>query len=92
MRGIQNMAVLDATNRSRTGFQWMRDNLATTAFTKPDLAAAVNATDDWIEANQGAFNTALPAAFRTNATLAQKTLLFCYVAMRRAGILHAQED
>lgn len=86
------MAVLDATNRARIGFQWMRDNLATTAFTKTDLAAAVNATDDWIDTNQAAFNTALPANFKNNATLAQKTLLFCYVAMRRAGILHARED
>jgi hypothetical protein len=70
----------------------MRDNAGTCAFTKTDLAAAVNATDDWIEANQGAFNTALPVNFRTNATLTQKTLLFCYVAMRRAGILRARED
>jgi hypothetical protein len=70
----------------------MRDNTGVCAFTKADLAAAVNATDDWIEANQAAFNTALPTAFKNNATLAQKTLLFCYVAMRRAGSLHARED
>jgi hypothetical protein len=86
------MAVLDATNRLRTGYQWMRDNTGVCAFTKTDLAAAVNATDDWIDTNQAAFNTALPANFKNNATLTQKTLLFCYVAMRRAGILHARED
>jgi len=60
--------------------------------TKPDLKAAVDATDDWIEANQTSFNTALPQPFRSNATLAQKTFLFCYVAMRRAGLLRAEED
>jgi hypothetical protein len=52
---------------------------------KADLKAAVDATDDWIEANQAAFNTALPAAFRTNATTAQKTILFCAVALMRVS-------
>lgn len=86
------MALLDATARLRTAYQWMRNQLETSAFTKPDLHAAVNATDDWIDANQASYNTALPVAFRTSATLGQKTLLFCYVAMRRAGILRARED
>ena len=57
------------------------------AITKPDLIAAINDTDDWIEANQSAFNTALPEPFKSTATLDQKTLLFCYVAARRAGLL-----
>jgi hypothetical protein len=34
----------------------------------------------------------LPVEFRTNASATQKTLLFCYVAMRRAGLLRADED
>jgi hypothetical protein len=87
------MTVLDVTARLRTANQWMRDQTETlSGVTKTDLRQAVDATDAWIDANQAAFNTALPAAFRNNATLAQKTLLFCYVAMRRAGILRAQED
>ena len=48
--------------------------------TKPDLKAAVDATDDWIEANSTSFNTALPQPFRSNASAPQKTFLLCYVA------------
>jgi hypothetical protein len=59
---------------------------------KGDVLAAVNATDQWIEDNAAAFNTALPVAFRTNATAPQKTILFCLVAMRRAGLLRVEED
>jgi hypothetical protein len=87
------LAVLDATNRARVAYQWMRDNVtALGAVTKTDLRAAVDATDQWIEDNQAAFNTALPLAARNGLTLAQKTLLFCYVAMRRAGKLRVEED
>jgi hypothetical protein len=86
------MAVLSALERARTAAQWLRRNPESCAFTKADLRAAVNATDDWIDSQQANYNAALPAAFRTNATLAQKTLLFCYVAMRRAGLLRAEED
>ena len=89
------MAVMDATNRLRTWAQIMRDwppGAGLPGTTKPDLRAAVNATDDWIEANQASFNAALPQPFRSQATLTQKTFLFCYVAMRRAGRLRAQED
>lgn len=89
------MAVLDVTNRFRVWAQAMRDwpaALGMPAVTKPDLRAAVDACDQWIEDNQASFNTALPQPFRGAATTAQKTFLFCYVAMRRAGLLRAQED
>ena len=86
------MAVLSESDRVATWAQWMRDNLEVTAFGKSDMRAAVDATDDWIETNQGSFNTALPTAFRNNASLTQKTLVFCYVAMRRAGLLRVRED
>jgi hypothetical protein len=87
------MAVLDATARTRTRNEWMRRQVETLAgVTKADLQAAVDATDTWIDSNQAAFNAALPATFRNNATLSQKTLLFCFVARRRAGDLHAEED
>jgi len=33
------------------------------------------------------YNTALPATFRNNATLTQKTLLFCAVALARVSIV-----
>lgn len=60
--------------------------------TKPDLRAAVEATDQWIEDNAASYNAALPQPFRSQASMVQKTLLFCYVAMRRAGILRTEED
>ena len=82
---------LDATNRTRVGNQLMRAS-GWPGLTKADLREAVNATDDWIDANQASFNTALPQPFRNTATLALKTLLFAYVAFRRAGLLKAEED
>jgi hypothetical protein len=65
---------------------------------KTELRAAVDAIDNWIESAQGAsppsvgFNAALPQPFRSQATVAQKTLLFCWVAMRRAGVLTTRDD
>jgi hypothetical protein len=50
------------------------------------VLAVVNATDDWIEDGQASYNQALPEPFRSAATLAQKTLVFCIVALARAGI------
>lgn len=85
------MAVLSATDRFRACAQFIRD-LGDMGCSKAQIKAAADATDDWIDSNSTSFNNALPAAFRNTATLAQKTLLFCYVAMRRAGILRAQED
>lgn len=83
---------LDATNRARTGAQYMRDNATPCTFKKTDLVAAVAAVDDWVEANATAYNTALPVAFRNAATASQKALILAYVCMRRAGVLRAQED
>ncbi len=55
--------------------------------TKSDLRAAIDATDAWIDLNAAAFNLALPPAARTNLSQTQKTLLFCFVASKRAGIM-----
>lgn len=60
--------------------------------TKPDLRAAVDATDQWIEDNQTSYNQALPQPFRGSATAAQKTVLFAFVAFRRAGLTRIRED
>jgi hypothetical protein len=59
---------------------------------KAELRAAVDATDTWIEDNQSSYNTALPQPFRNRATVAQKTFVFCYVALRRAGLLRAEGE
>jgi len=82
------MANLPTDDRVRV---WRGLNRATLLFggvpgvVKSDLQAAVNATDDWIEANQASYNAALPATFRVNASAAQKTLLFCAVALARVS-------
>lgn len=87
------MAILSDTDRARTLAGIMRHpQNASGAYSKADFRAALNATDQWIEDNQAAFNAALPLPFRTQATIVQKTLMFCFVAMRRAGLLTVAED
>lgn len=88
------MAVLDESNRARVMAQIMRQaELGTLgAIAKPELRAAVDATDSWIDGNASSYNTALPQPARSAMTLQQKTLLLCWVAMRRAGLLRAEED
>ena len=90
------MADLDATGRARVLAQMMRDLPSALrpwpGVTKADLAAAVAATDDWIDDNATAYNSALPQPARGALSATQKTFLFCYVALRRAGLLHAEED
>lgn len=84
------MAILPDNDRRRIWAGLMRywSNLreGLPNMSKVDLRAAVDATDDWIEDNQASFNAALPDAFRNNATLDQKTLLFCAVALARVSI------
>lgn len=86
------MAELDDTSRNRVWRWFMRRNTGACNFTKADLRAAIDACDTWIESNQASFNAALPQPFRGQATTAQKTLMFCFVAQRRAGLLKVEED
>lgn len=58
----------------------------TATFSTDQLKAAVDAIDDWIEANAQSFNQSLPPQFRNNASAEQKTQLFCFVALKRAGL------
>ena len=80
------MATLSEEDRVDTWARWMQDNADETSFTKPELRAAVDATDDWIEANQASFVAALPAPFRTQSSLEQKVQLFTYVTAKRFGL------
>jgi len=54
--------------------------------TKADVQAVVDATDSWIDTNVAAFNTALPEPGKSALNATQKTIIFCYVALKRAGI------
>ena len=88
------MAVLDETNRARVCAQAMRETVlgSLAGMTKADLRAAVDACDTWVDSNASSFNSALPQPARGAMTMQQKTLLLCWVAMRRAGLLRAEED
>lgn len=90
---------LDTTGRFRVWAHIMRTaDFGNVAVTKAELRAAVDATDDWIESAQGGaapatgYNSALPQPFRGAASPQQKTVLFCVVALRRAGLLNVAED
>jgi hypothetical protein len=85
------MAVLDAANRGRV-FAHVLRTMAWPGLLKADVDAAVAATDQWIDDNATSYNQALPLPFRSVTSLTQKTLLFCYVAMRRAGILRTEGE
>ena len=81
------MAELSTADRQRIwrGLQryWSRIYEIIGAISKDELRAAVDATDTWVNDNQGSFNNALPAAAKAALTMEQKTLLFCAVALMR---------
>lgn len=62
---------------------WSAALSALAGCTKADVQAAVNAADDWADANAASFNSALPSAFRTNASASQKALLLAVVLLAR---------
>jgi len=85
------MAVLSDADRKIAAREFIRqtfERLAqTAALDTVDIKAAIDAADDWADANAASFNTALPVPFRTTATVAQKALLLAYVCMKRAGVI-----
>lgn len=83
------MATLPTEDRQRIWrglMRWWSNNFEEQSWSKTELQAAVDATDTWIDSNQASYNSALPQPFRGNATEAQKTILFCAVALARIGI------
>lgn len=53
---------------------------------KPDLMAAIQSADAWINTNEAAFNTALPTQYRTLSNIGEKYGLFSLVVLERAGV------
>lgn len=51
------------------------------------LWPAVAAIDSFLDTNAGPINSALPVAFRTTATPAQKLQLISFCCAKRAGLL-----
>lgn len=83
------MAALSTTDRQRIsrGLQryWSR-LFEEVDILDADVLAAVDATDDYIDSIQANYNNSLPTAAKNNLTTAQKTLLFCAVALARVSI------
>lgn len=85
------MAVLVPLSRRQIVAHAMRI-IAWPGLLKADLVAAVNATDDWVEANAATYNAALPVPFRTTTTSVQKAALLAFICFRRAGFLSVEGD
>lgn len=56
------------------------------ALDKLGLREAIDAIDDWIDANQAAFNNSLPAQAQTALTAQQKVMLFVAVLLAQMDI------
>lgn len=81
------MAVLDNTARAKLWRLFMEKGHCPGSVLKADLRAAVDALDNWVEANAATINAALPQPFRGAATPEQKAILLAYIALERAGVL-----
>lgn len=86
------MAILSVFSRRQIWAHLMRQATGELNLAKGDLQAAVNAADDWIDANQAAYNLALPLPARTVLSPSQKALVLMYVIMRRAAKLNVEGD
>jgi len=83
------MAILSDADRQRVtnGLMryWSKLFEPLGSVSKSQLRAAIDATDQWVENNQASFNSALPEPARTELSTAQKTLIFCAVAVMRVS-------
>ncbi len=80
------MAVLSDANRWAVWADYMRklgEDEEQIALLKPELRAAFNAADDWVEANRASYNSALPLPARTALTARQKAALLMIVIRKR---------
>jgi CBS-domain-containing membrane protein len=77
------MAVLTNEQRIELWADFMRENTDTIGITKADLKAAVDALDDWFDANLATINAAIPQPARGALSLRQKAMLFSYVMHKR---------
>ena len=77
------MAVLTDTQRRNTWAALMREGTGTFSIAKPDLRDALNAVDDWVDANAASLNAAIPQPARGALTPAQKAQMLVFVVERR---------
>lgn len=80
------MAVLTDEQRREALAEMMRElSNSRVAFplTKAELLAFLSAIDDWLDANSASFNSALPAAARTQLSLSEKARGLVFVVRQR---------
>lgn len=77
------MAVMSAGQRLACRDTSIKELLAITGLVKADLAAAVNAIDQWVSDNATAFNTSIPQPARNALTASQKAALLEIVVRYR---------
>lgn len=80
------MAVLTDPDRAAVTADWQRVNLDQLGVTKAELRAALNAVDDWLEANESALNLAIPQPARAQLTTKQKAHLLMFVIRKKYGV------
>ena len=66
---------------------WSRTREVLDALTKEDLRAAVDALDDWFDANATAVNTTIPQPARGELATKQKAMLFAFVLLKRYKVI-----
>lgn len=65
---------------------WSQLREPITTIGKVNIYDAVVAADAWVDGNAASYNSALPAPFRNNATLEQKSLLLAAIILMRFNI------
>ena len=83
------MVELTAANRKVVWSAYMNDisrRREGITLTKPELRAAIDAIDTWINDNQASFNSAIPNPARTNLSASQKAELLLYIVKKRYEI------
>ena len=84
------MAVLDEASRTEVWAELMRKysrDGETIGITKQDLRAAVDALDDFMDANAATINNALPQPAKAELTSAQKALMLSFVVLKRYKVI-----
>lgn len=79
------MTVLNAVSRVEIWVELMRDfssNGESIGVTKPELKAAIDALDDFLDGNAATINTAIPHPARDTLTAQQKALMLSYVVLK----------
>lgn len=82
---------LTATERAATTLAYVQEAFveknAVAVLNSAELRLAVNAVDDWLEANVAGLRAALPAGVRAALSSGQQDQLLAWVMMKRAGVI-----